>query len=75
MKKEKILTWIQESIKSLENERDYNEDEYKKGENVVWTAKDEGNMFEPMCNYWGYQSLIWQLQNIERLINKGEFDE
>lgn len=75
MKKEKILKWIENSVQSLADERDYNEISYKDGENPEWISKENGNLFQPMTNYWGYMSLIWQLENIKKLINEGEFDE
>ena len=75
MNKEKILTWIQESIKKLEKERELNESLYKDGKNPCWISKENGGLHQPMSNWWGYQSLIWSLENIEKLINKGEFDE
>lgn len=75
MKKEKILTWIQDSIKSLEKERDYNENSHKEGTFRNWQSKDEGSFSAVMDNWWGYQVLIWQLENIKKQIDNGDFDE
>ena len=75
MKKEKILEWIEKSIQELTNECDYNEKLYKEGQNKEWISKDNGDMFQPMYNYWGYMSLVFQLNHIKKLINNGEFDE
>jgi soluble cytochrome b562 len=75
MDKEKLLIWIEKSISDLEAERDHNEDEYKKGKFPHWKHKDYGyGLGEVMDSYWGYQSLIFQLDNIKKLINKGNFD-
>ena len=75
MNKDKILEWIEKSIQELTNECDYNEKLYKEGKNKEWISKDNGDMFQPMCNYYGYMSLVFQLNNIKKLINSGEFDE
>ena len=75
MKKEKILEWIEKSVNELTAERDDNEAEFKNGNNPEWISEKNGNMFQPMNNYWGYNALIWQLEHIKKLINNGEFDE
>lgn len=75
MNKEKLLTWIEKSISDLEIERDNNEEKYKNGEYPHWKHKDYGfGMGEVMDSYWGYCTLIFQLYNIKKLINKGNFD-
>ena len=75
MKKEKILEWIANSISNLNAECDRNETEYHEGNNPGWVSKENGSLFDTIESWWGYQSLISQLKNIKKLIDKGEFDE
>lgn len=73
--KDKILKWLDESIKRLKDEQEFNENSHKNGTHPNWISKDEGGLSQPMDNWWGYQSLIFTLQNITKRINEGEFDE
>jgi soluble cytochrome b562 len=74
MDKEKLLKWIDESINSLEKEQKHNEVEHKNGDFPHWKSKAESGLHDILDNWWGYQSLIFQLDNIKKLINKGNFD-
>lgn len=75
MNKDKILEWIDNSIKSLKDEQGYNENSHKEGTFSNWQSKDEGSFSAVMDNWWGYQVLIWQLENIKKQIDDGEFNE
>lgn len=74
MNKENFLKWIDESINKLEKEQEHNEIEHKSGNFHHWKSKEKSGLHEIMDNWWGYQTLIFQLDNIKKLINKGNFD-
>jgi len=74
MEKQKILEWIDKSIKGLEKEQLYNENSYKNGTFPTWIPKEKSGLHQVLNNWWGYESLILQLDNIKKLINRGDFE-
>lgn len=74
MNKQKILEWIDEFISGLEKELEYNENSYKNGTFPTWIPKEKSGLHQVLNNWWGYASLILQLDYIKKLINRGDFE-
>lgn len=74
MNKQKILEWIDKSIKGLEEEQLYNENSHENGTFPTWIPKEKSGLHQVINNWWGYESLILQLDNIKKLINSGDFE-
>lgn len=70
----KLKDYLDKSIKDLTKEQAYNEQLYKDGENPGWVPENKSNLFQMLENWWGYEVLISQLDNIKKLIRRGEFD-
>ena len=70
----KFKDYLDKSIKDLEKEQAYNEQLHKDGENPRWVPENKSNIFQMLENWWGYEVLINQLDNIKKLIKRGEFD-
>ena len=71
--KEELLKYIDESLADLTDEQEYNEHLYKKGRNPKWTPKDKAMVLNVLYNWWGYESLILQLENLKKRICKEDF--
>ncbi len=74
MDKQKILEWIEKSISDLEEEQAYNENSHKNGTYPTWIPKEKSGLHQVLSNWWGYESLIIQLDNIKKLINRHDFE-
>lgn len=70
----KLKDYLDKSIKSLEKEQKYNEELHKDGENPNWTPENKSTLSQVMDNWWGYETMILQLDNIKKLLMRGEFD-
>lgn len=70
----KLKDYLDKSIKDLEKEQAYNEQLYKDGENPGWVPENKSILPQVLNNWWGYEVLICQLDNIKKLIRRGEFE-
>ena len=71
MNKEELLKYIDESLADLKDEQEYNEYLYNQGRNSSWISKDKGHL--PLDSWYGYESLILQLETIKKRIIKEDF--
>ena len=69
--KEELLKYIDESLADLTDEQWYNEYLYKAGDNPHWVPKDKGHL--PLDSWYGYESLIMQLENLKKRVLKEDF--
>ena len=74
MNKEELLKYIDESLADLKDEQWYNEYLYKAGDNPYWVPEGKAKVTDIMDNWWGYESLIMQLENIKKRIINEQFD-
>lgn len=71
--KEELLKYIDESLADLTDEQWYNEYLYKAGDNLHWVPKDKAKVTDILNNWWGYESLILQLENLKKRVLKEDF--
>lgn len=74
MDKDKLLNYIDKAIANLEDEQDYNEYSYKKGKNPHWVPEENATCTDVMDNWWGYEALILQLEQIKKRIINEDFN-
>lgn len=68
MNKQKILEWLDKGISEVKKEQTYNENSHKNGTFPTWVSKEKGGLHQVMNNWYGYESIILQLDNIKNLL-------